>query len=247
MQNAIYSGFVIHNRLSPKSHIFKYKITMFFLDVDNVDSAFEKNPFVSVNKFNFISFNRNNYMPSEDSTSIRDEIIKQIRANGYVEEPDKIYILTHLGYFGYCYNPVSFFYCYSKDEQLLYFLAEVNNTPWNERYVYFKKCDISELNIKFSLDKKFHVSPFLPMDMTYKWDINTPKEIVYVSMKCYEDNILRLTASFKLSRNKLSAMNCFKALLKNPLATQLLHYRIYWQALKLLIKRTPFFDHKQRN
>lgn len=128
MQNAIYSGFVIHNRLSPKSHIFKYKIRMFFLDVDNVDSAFAKIPFVSVNKWNFISFNRNNYIPSEDSTSIRDEIIKQIRANGYVEEPDKIYILTHLGYFGYCYNPVSFFYCYSKDEQLIYFLAEVNNT-----------------------------------------------------------------------------------------------------------------------
>lgn len=247
MQNAIYSGFVIHNRLSPKRHIFKYNITMFFLDVDDVENAFAKIPVASVNKFNLISFKRKNYLPSDDAASIREQIIKIINANGYAEVPDKIYILTHVGYFGYCYNPVSFFYCYSKEEQLIYFLAEVNNTPWNERHVYFKKLDSSEPEIKFNLDKKFHVSPFLPMDMIYKWNIKPPKESASVSMKCFEHNDLLFTASFMLTKKKLSAMNCFKALLQNPLATHLLHYRIYWQALKLLIKRTPFFHHTQRN
>ncbi len=247
MQNGIYTGIVIHNRLSPRKHAFKYNITMFFLDVDNIADAFCAVPFVSTDKFNFMSFVRNNYMPSNDGASIRHEIVKKIHEHGYSAEPCKIYILTHLGYLGYCYNPVSFYYCYDKDEKLMYFLAEVNNTPWNERYVYFKCCDVNEADFKFDLDKKFHVSPFLPMDMVYKWNINTPNKIARVNMRCYESDTLKFTASFKLYKKQLTKMNCLKALLKNPVATQLLHYRIYWQALKLLIKRVPFYAHQKRN
>lgn len=247
MQNRIYTGFIIHNRLSPKKHAFKYKMTMFFLDIDNIENAFAGVPFVSTNKLNLMSFNRVNYMPSKDGASIRNELIKEIHKNGYIEEPGKIYILTHLAYFGYCYNPVSFYYCYSQDDKLMYFMAEVNNTPWNERYVYFKNCDSSGSNIKFNLDKKFHVSPFLPIDMIYQWNINTPNEIVRISMRCYESDLLKFTAAFKLSSKQITPINCFKALIKNPFATQLLHYRIYWQALKLLIKCTPFYAHQHRN
>lgn len=247
MQNGIYSGLVIHNRLIPKRHFFKYNITMFLLDVDNVEKSFEGIPFVSVNKFNLLSFYRKNYMPSTAGLSIRDEVVGQIHEHGFKDVPCKIYILTHLAYLGYCYNPVSFYFCYSKEDELIYFLAEVNNTPWNERYVYLQKLQNHDSNIKFDLQKKFHVSPFLPMDMIYKWTISNPQQTVKVSMQCYENNLLTFTASFRLSMANLTVKNCLKALFKNPIATQLLHYRIYWQALKLFIKRNPFYAHPNRN
>jgi uncharacterized protein len=78
MQNALYTGFVIHNRISPKKHKFMYKIRMFFLDVDRLPNAFSKIPFISVDKFNLISFHRKNYLPSKKPTSIRHEVEKHL-------------------------------------------------------------------------------------------------------------------------------------------------------------------------
>jgi DUF1365 family protein len=218
---------------------------MFFLDVDRLPNAFSKIPFISVDKFNLISFHRKNYLPSKKPTSIRHEVEKHLKLHGYDNMPDKIFILTHLSYLGYCYNPVSFYYCYDNKQQLLYLLAEVNNTPWNERYVYVKQIP-HQKRCLVNLDKHLHVSPFLPMDLRYTWALNIPCDTIKISMACIQDEPI-FHASMKLYKKQLNFMNSLYTLLLNPIATQLVHFRIYWQALFLFIKRTPFYAHNQRS
>lgn len=240
MQHALYTGFVIHNRLYPIKRRFKYKINMFFLDVDDIDNAFKSIPFVSVNKWNILSFYRKNYLPSQDKSTIRDEVIKHLITNDFHIIPDKIFILTNLSYFGYCYNPVSFFYCY-KDDKLIYLLAEVNNTPWNERFVYVEKLDNDKAN-HLHIKKRFHVSPFLPMNIEYSWIVNKPGEIIKIFMGCSSDKRV-FNASLKVKKEKINIQSITKVILLSPFATYLVHFRIYLQALFLFIKKVPFYSH----
>ncbi len=213
---------------------------MFFLDIDNIEATFKNIPFISVDKFNLISFYRKNYMPN-NALTLRENIEKYINSHGYDKKPNKIFILTHLSYLGYCYNPVSFYYCYSENDQLIYILAEVNNTPWNERHVYVIKVDINNMdNLQFN--KEFHVSPFMPFDLKYSWKYNIPNEQLRLTMTCIKNEPL-FYATLKLSRQKITAKKCLLVLFLNPITTQLLHFRIYWQALLLFAKRTPFYAH----
>lgn len=244
MRHALYTGFVIHNRVSPVKHKFSYKIRMFFLNIDEIQEAFKSIPFASVEKFNLLAFWRKNYLPCKDNKSIREAVETHLKDHGHTDMPHKIFILTHLSYFGYCYNPVSFYYCYDKNEQLTYLLAEVNNTPWNERHVYVQKIPTQNKPI-VRLKKELHVSPFLPMDLEYKWVLNIPAETIKISMACIKEKPV-FFACMKLAKKELSPMQVLLALLVNPFATQLVLIRIYWQALFLFIKRAPFYAHASR-
>lgn len=244
MQNAIYSGFVIHNRTMPKSHKFQYKLSMFFLDIDNLHDIFKNIPIVSIDKFNLISFYRKNYFPSKMNLSIRQEIENEIKRHGYNEIPKKIYILTHLAYLGFCYNPVTFYYCYDEDDKLIFFLSEVNNTPWNERYLYLHKINKEDHNM-WSQDKQFHVSPFLPMNMKYEWKINNPNGQIRVYLACIDKKPI-FRASLKLIKSNLNLISCLKVFILSPITTLFILFRIYWQALILFSKKIPFYQHPNR-
>lgn len=241
MQNAIYTGFVIHNRTTPKLHKFRYKLRMFFLDIDNLHSIFKYIPFVSIDKFNLLSFYRKNYFPSKTNLSIRQEIENEIKRHGYDEIPKKIYILTHLAYLGFCYNPVSFYYCYDDTDQLIFFLSEVNNTPWNERHIYLQKIPKEDIN-SWTQSKQFHVSPFLPMNLQYVWKINIPSKQVRIYLACVDNKII-FRATLKLMQSTLNLKNCLTTFLLSPVITVLTVFRIYWQALIIFSKKIPFYQH----
>lgn len=244
MQSAIYSGFVIHNRTTPKSHKFQYKLRMFFLDIDNLQGIFKGIPFISINKFNLISFYRKNYFPSKVNLSIRQEIENEIKRHGYDEIPKKIYILTHLTYLGFCYNPVTFYYCYDDTDQLIFFLSEVNNTPWNERYVYLQRIS-KEHSHAWTQDKQFHVSPFLPMNLQYRWKINNPNDQIRIHLEC-TDNKSIFRATLRLMQRNLNLKSCLATFLLCPFTTLLIVFRIYWQALIIFVKKIPFYHHPDR-
>lgn len=219
---------------------------MFCLDIDKLEENLKGIFCLSIHKFNFLSFYRKNYLPSKDNNSIRDEICKHLNKNGHQELPKKIYILTQLSYLGYCYNPVSFYFCYDNNENLLYILSEVNNTPWNERYVYVQKCSNKESIYNFYLDKEFHISPFLPMNTNYAWKFTLLPDKIMIRMQCLVNKDINLQVAFKVKPQPVNTKNCWKALSHNPFSTFLMHYRIYWQALLLYIKKTPFYIHPTR-
>jgi len=243
----IYKGTIHHRRFTPFDHFFSYPIFMVYLDLNSFHNGIKKSWFWNVNKSALVSFMRSDYHgdPAVDlDTSVRKTVYKKTGEN--IKGP--IRLLTHLRYFGYCFNPVSFYYCFNEDDtDVEFIMAEVTNTPWKERYSYvIRNKNKKKRNISAKLDKKLHVSPFWGMDHKYEWNFSKPSEKLLVNMKNFKDNDKVFDANLSMRRSTFSLKNLIKQVFKFPFITLVVVFRIHWHALKLLIKRAPFFIHPDK-
>ena len=156
-----------------------------------------------------------------------------------------IRLLTHLRYFGHCFNPVSFYYCFdAADQRVETIVAEITNTPWAERHSYVLDASQSGGPIKrFAFDKDFHVSPFMPMDMQYDWRFNEPARHLFVHLQNFREGEAVFDATLSMKVRPLTAAALVGLLLGFPFMTVKVVAAIHWQALKLWLKRTPVYDH----
>ena len=213
MNSAIYTGKVRHRRFSPKSHEFKYRLYLNWIDLDEVNEIFKYPPFLGRGQFpSLISFRRKNYLnsPTEDLKEAVKDLLETdlgFRPNG------KVFTLTTLQYFGYCFNPVSFYYAYDSEGSLQAVAAEINNTPWDQRFSY---CLDLRKSHKKEFEKEFHVSPFMPMDMDYKWYFPPPKDGLSIHMQNFKDKELKFDATLKLKRSTFSLRNMLSHALIYP-------------------------------
>jgi DUF1365 family protein len=144
-------------------------------------------------------------------------------------------------------NPVSFYYCFGPDgERLDYIVAEINNTPWDERHQYVLGPD-AELSggptKHYRFGKDFHVSPFMAMNQHYDWRFTTPGERLAVHMVNEEQGQPIFDATLRAERHELCAESIRNTLVRQPLMTGKVISAIYWHALRLRLKGTPFHDH----
>lgn len=246
MYSTIFQGKVGHSRLSPHLHGFNYNMFQLYLDLAELPHLFDGVPFWSARRPALAWFRRDDHYGNPDIPL--DIAIRQlIRDKTGKQHAGPIRLLTHLRYFGVCMNPVSFYYCWSENSQHLQFIvAEVHNTPWNETHCYVLDCgestDLSDLH-RFSFAKAFHVSPFMPMDQHYQWCLSEPSSELHVSMETYEEGKKIFTARMDLLSMPVTRWNLFRVLINYPIMTLQVISAIYWQALKLWVKKTPFFPH----
>ena len=181
--------------------------------------------------------------------SLSEEIRDRVHTETGVRPAGPVRLLTHLRYFGFCFNPVSFYYCFEADgEALSFIVAEVGNTPWGERHAYVLDArDKQAKELTFEFDKQFHVSPFMPMTQRYRWRFSSPDEALQVAMTNLEDGAPIFHAGMELHRRPMSSRWMARALLRFPVMTLTVVTAIYWQALRLWLKRTPFFAHPRHN
>lgn len=246
MHSAIFQGEVGHYRMVPHQHGFRYKLYMLYLDLAELPVLFDRIPFWSACRPALAWFRREDHVgdPSKPLDSVIRELIHDQTGKRHC---GPIRLLTHLRYFGVCMNPVSFYYCCDDNtDQLRFVVAEVHNTPWNETHCYVLDCEQNQTEdgeFLFAFAKSFHVSPFMPMDQHYRWQLSVPANVLRVRMDSYEQDRLVFNAVMKMERIPVSKKNLMRVLFSYPLMTTKVLVAIYWQALKLWSRKTPFFPH----
>jgi DUF1365 family protein len=223
---------------------FRYRMFMMYLDLAELPHLFDGTPFWSARRPAFAWFKRADYLGAPHiplDRAVRDLV--ESRTGRRPSGP--IRLLTHLRYFGYCMNPVSFYYCFDESGTTLEtIVAEITNTPWKERHQYVLSVADPHARLKsFGFDKDFHVSPFLPMDMQYRWSFNEPRDRVFVHMQNHRNGARMFDATLQLKESPLTTLGLLGVLAAFPFMTLKVIAAIHWQALRLWIKRTPIFDH----
>ena len=249
MHSCIYEGQVRHRRLSPGPHTFKYKLFYVFLDLDELDQVFKKRWFWSVTRPSLARFKRSDYL-GDKNTPLKQSVLDCVQEKTGIRPDGPVRLLTHLRYFGYIFNPVSFYYCYDKtDSYIETIVAEITNTPWGERHTYVLPIADKmrrQSHMKFFLEKDFHISPFMPMHMSYDWRFTSPSKSLTVHMNNFSKDEKVFDATLSLTRKPMSATQCARALTLFPFMTIKVITGIYWEALRLFVKRTPFYSHPEK-
>jgi DUF1365 family protein len=244
--SCLYKARVMHHRLEPKKHSFHYNIFMFYLDLDEIDGLSRSLRWMDRNKFNLFNFRDKDHLqlPREnpDATkNTRQHIVEYLKDNGVDIGNGRIMLLTNLCTLGYQFNPVSFYYCYNEQDEIVCSIVEVCNT-FREMKPYFLGA-VTRNGDHFHLNttKHFYVSPFIDMDTNFDFDLEVPGEKLQVQIDDFKQDGSRFFISTLTGKRvELTDRRLLQYFFSFPLITLQVIGLIHWQALKLWLKKLPF-------
>lgn len=246
LASAVYSGWVRHRRYRPHPHAFRYRQFQLLLDLDELDRVFEGRRLWSVGRRNLAEFRRSDYL-GDAAVPLKQAVLDRVALATGARPAGPVRLLTHLRFFGFCFNPVSFYYCYAEDGTTLEtIVAEITNTPWRERHSYVLPIATAERSgdaFGFEFDKAFHVSPFVGMARRYNWRFTAPGDTLKVHMNVDDGENRELDATVHYQRRPLDGATLARCLARFPAITLGVVIKIHWQALLIFARRNPVYDH----
>jgi DUF1365 family protein len=231
----------VHARSAPKKHAFSYRIFMFYLDLDELDTVSDHLWMVSRNKRNIYSFRDRDHVRM-GASDVRGNIEAFLKTQGLIEKPRKLYLLTMMRTWGYLFNPVSFYMICNEADEPTGVVLEVANTFNEQKLYYIPKDKIHGAGFRDAQKKHFYISPFSPLDLNLEFLINIPAEKLLFTINERNDAGEKIFTSV-LSGNKRPLTN--RALvaetLRFPWITLQVMFGIHWQAFLLWAKKIPYF------
>ena len=238
-----YEGDVFHCRLMPKKHSFTYRFFWTAIGLDEMNEVFSKHPLWSLEKWNVSSFRRKDHLG--DSSKPLELCVKELIENKIGVKPmGSVQLITHMAYLGFRFNPVSFYVLRSDTKKVEFIVAEINNTPWGEQFCYVIDArNQSSDSINAEMKKQFHISPFFSMNIDYKWNFSFINNQLKIHMENWENGNKVFQVSMQAKEREINKKSMSIMLLKYPLMTIQVVWGIYWQALRLWLKKIPVYSH----
>lgn len=228
-KSAIYEGWVMHRRLTPRHHRFKYRVFSLLLDLDELPGLGLR--FFKHNRGGLLSFHDRDHGDGRPLRVWLDDLLARegIAADGARR------VLCYPRILGYVFNPLSVWFCHDRDGALKAVIYEVHNT-YDERHAYVLPVGDDERLVRHGCAKAFYVSPFLSRDCRYQFRIRTPGDDVAVAINEDEAGRPILNASFAGARREITDGALLKMLLRYPLMTLKVVVAIHYEAVRLMLK-----------
>lgn len=241
MPARLYDCQVMHQRYDRFAYRFDYRLFSLLLDIDEIDEICDRSRWLRHNRRGLVSFHDRDHGP-RDGSPLRPWIDGVLQESGIDLEGGRIELLSIPRIFGYAFNPLSVWYCYHADGRPRAILAEVSNT-FGEWHHYLLHEHGHELTWPAHLraDKVFHVSPFIEMQAEYRFRFTEPRDRLAIAINEYRHDELLLVATQTGHGQVLTDRHLIKALLRFPFNSVKVMALIHWQALKLWLRRAPFF------
>jgi DUF1365 family protein len=234
--SVLYEGAVMHRRFRPRPHHLRYRLYSILFDLDEVHSLDRGLRLFSQDRFNLFAFYGRDHGDGS-ATPLRVQIESLLRAAGLDPDGGAIRLLCMPRVLGHVFNPISIFYCHRRDGSLQAILYEVNNT-FGERHSYLIPVapGTQDSVIRQRCDKRFYVSPFMDMAMTYDFRLRIPAAALSVVIHGRDADGLMIAASQTGERRPLSDAALVRVFLLYPLLTLKVVAGIHWEALRLWLK-----------
>ena len=242
INSSIYYGEVVHQRLRPKPHRLSYKVFSLLLDLDELEKLSVKSKLISYNGRTFYSINDKDHGYGK---GIKDWVYNELEEANLFDCSNKILMLCYPRILGYVFNPLTVFFCYKDNNKLGAIIYEVHNT-FRERHCYVLPVVGNHKNvITQTCKKEFYVSPFIPDSCNYNFFVQAPGKNISVVIKDEDEDGLLLIAGFSGQKGQLNDRALLRTMVTYPLMTLKVILGIHIEAIKLFIKRAPYFPHKK--
>lgn len=245
--SALYDGSIRHRRHSPVQHSFGYRHAMLYLDLDELPEILDVHPLYSARRPALAWFRRADHLGPADrplADCLRDLVAERTGAR----PAGPVRLLTTLRTLGHAFNPVSFHYCFDQaGEHVEAVVAHVTNTPWGESHAYvLDRAPGGGAVMRDTVDKAFHVSPFIGLDGHYDWRVSEPGERLLVHIdEIGNEGEHVFDATLSLRRRELTRAELSRALARFPATSLRVLALIYWNALGLKLRGAPYHRHPE--
>jgi DUF1365 family protein len=235
--SSLYVGRIRHRRLDEPVRQFSYPIWHALIDLDELPALARNLRVFSHNRFNLTGFDDRDHMGPE-AAPVRGKLAAWLGTQGVETEIGRVHLLTHLRILGNVFNPVSFYFIRDREDRLRHAVAEVNNT-FGETFCYLLGVEGS--SIRHEEAKRFHVSPFQPLDGRYRFRITEPGSKLTVHIDVLRGGGRVFDTTLSSQRRDFHSSSLLKTVARHPHLGLWTLTLIHAQALRLWLRKAPFF------
>lgn len=233
-------GTVMHRRLRPVEHAFHYSVFFVRIPLQKPHEA-QRGRLFAFNRKGLLSVQARDHGPRDGSdlwTWAQTQLAQQGLPTG-----GEVVLQTFPRVLGYAFNPVSFWFCHDPEGRLVAVMAEVNNTFGGHHAYWLSIPDSHQVDSHTALEanKVFHVSPFCQVQGHYQFWFGTNTQTPWSRIDYHDDHGQLMITSISGKSHGWSVSTLLKALLRMPLLGLGVIGRIHWQALRLYLRRVPFY------